>query len=76
MNYSTPMICPECGGVHPTYTYGCPYRHTSPQPATPYINYGWMCPRCNRVHGPFVRQCDCPPISTVGNSSTSWKVTE
>ena len=22
---------------------------------------GWACPRCGKIHGPFVRECDCPP---------------
>jgi hypothetical protein len=30
--------------------------------------YGWICPRCGKVHAPFVRECDCPPpcITTTG----------
>lgn len=27
------------------------------------IPTGWLCPRCNKVWGPSVRECDCkPPI--------------
>jgi hypothetical protein len=29
----------------------------------PYIqpndNYGWICPKCNTVHAPWVSQCNC-----------------
>jgi len=25
---------------------------------------GWECPRCQRVNGPQVRQCDCMPFGT------------
>jgi len=21
------------------------------------FNYGWICPKCNRVYGPFVQEC-------------------
>lgn len=21
--------------------------------------YGWVCPRCNKVNAPWVKQCDC-----------------
>ena len=25
----------------------------------PPTEYGWACPRCNRINAPWVRQCDC-----------------
>jgi len=24
-------------------------------------NVGWICPRCNKVNAPTVKQCDCQP---------------
>ena len=30
---------------------------------------GWVCPRCQIVHGPFTSSCGCPP-STITRSST------
>lgn len=24
-------------------------------------NTGWLCPRCNKAHAPWVPSCDCPP---------------
>ena len=23
------------------------------------MNEGWICPRCNKVHAPFIKECDC-----------------
>lgn len=35
------------------------------------MNYGWECPRCQKIHSPFVNSCDCePPVTVV----TSWPV--
>lgn len=28
---------------------------------TPIAASGWICPRCQAVHAPHVRRCDCPP---------------
>lgn len=22
---------------------------------------GWECPRCHKIHSPFIPACDCPP---------------
>lgn len=37
-----------------SYTYSYPEK-VSPPPT----EYGWACPRCNRINAPWVRQCDC-----------------
>ena len=34
-----------------TYTYTWPPHFQGES--------GWLCPRCNRVNAPWVRQCDC-----------------
>jgi DNA-directed RNA polymerase subunit RPC12/RpoP len=34
------------------------------------ILYGWICPRCGKVHSPYSTQCDCPPSSIISNSVT------
>ncbi len=26
--------------------------------------FGWICPRCQTVHSPFVISCNCPPNKT------------
>ena len=32
---------------------------------------GWECPRCRKIHGPFVQSCDCPkPVTTTTDSKT------
>jgi hypothetical protein len=23
------------------------------------VNMGWICPKCNRVNAPFIKNCDC-----------------
>lgn len=30
------------------------------------INTGWICPRCQKVHAPFVQGCDCKPVGQIG----------
>lgn len=34
--------------------------------------YGWICPKCNKVHAPWVSECDCnkPSQTYTTNSST------
>lgn len=35
-------------------------------------NTGWICPRCGKVHAPFVPSCDCnESVSTTGTTGTS-----
>ena len=41
-------------GTSTSYTYTYPEK-ASPPPT----EYGWACPRCNRINAPWVRQCDC-----------------
>lgn len=46
-----------------TYTYT---KNASPPPT----EYGWACPRCNRINAPWVRQCDCS--SGWNNPTITW----
>jgi hypothetical protein len=32
------------------------------------MNQGWVCPRCGKVHAPFVRGCDCTPPTVTGST--------
>lgn len=52
----TDLICTSC-------------RTKRLQPNT-YL-YGWICPRCQKVHSPFSLTCDCPPpyIISTGTST-------
>ena len=34
--------------------------------------YGWICPRCLKVHSPFVQDCDCVNYSV--NTSPTFRV--
>ena len=36
----------------------------------PYL-YGWICPRCQKIHSPFSLTCDCPPPYIVSTGSTT-----
>ena len=29
-------------------------------------NTGWICPRCQKVHAPFVPGCDCKHVDNIG----------
>jgi len=33
--------------------------------------HGWICPRCGRVHAPWVSGCDCHPDVETWTSGTS-----
>jgi hypothetical protein len=33
--------------------------------------YGWICPRCGKVHSPFSTKCDCPPNFRVWTGTTT-----
>ena len=48
-----------------SYTYSYPEK-VSPPPT----EYGWACPRCNRINAPWVRQCDCS--SGWNNPTITW----
>lgn len=32
--------------------------------------YGWICPRCGKVHAPWVSECDCSNNTTTTTTST------
>lgn len=47
-------------------------------PVPPPTEYGWACPRCNRINAPWVRQCDCGgnnywTITSDWNYKPEWK---
>ena len=63
------FACPHCGQPYPTSgqcycpgatrarSYGArmmPPPHASAAPQHP---MGWQCPRCGRVHAPFISEC-------------------
>lgn len=40
---------------------------------------GWECPRCHKIHGPYVQSCDCPipfPFYTITAPHTIMPITE
>jgi len=34
-------------------------------------NYGWICPRCQKVHAPWVASCSCSSISSLTPRATN-----
>lgn len=32
----------------------------------------WICPRCQKVHGPYSMQCDCRPLTVGGVSNGGY----
>jgi hypothetical protein len=49
-------MCPKCGKE-----LGTSVGHICNDFGKPAMLTGWLCPRCQKVHGPFVQTCDCPP---------------
>lgn len=39
-----------------------PYLPMNP-PLIPYVQQGWICPRCGRGNAPWVSQCPCLPAA-------------
>jgi hypothetical protein len=35
--------------------------------------YGWICPRCGKVHSPFSTECSCPPPIKVWTGTTTYQ---
>lgn len=60
--------CPKCG--KPYIYVGDPIGDIAQLvcvcPKEYFVNMerGWICPRCNRVNAPWVRQCTCPGGTT------------
>lgn len=36
-----------------------------------YIQQGWQCPVCGKVHAPWASECDCHKISAKGTTTTN-----
>lgn len=41
--------------------------------ASSHIEYGWVCPKCNRVNAPWKSTCDC---FTNNNWQINWNVSD
>lgn len=63
--------CSKCGGlmygqIERTNDFWCKcpeFWGTSPKEEQPHLQ-GWECPRCHKIHSPFVYTCDCLPSVT------------
>lgn len=60
--------CPNKGCYCNCQGTACEAALTFTQPPPPNYNYGWICPRCYKVHAPHVPSCTCVP-NTVGGTS-------
>jgi hypothetical protein len=59
------MKCIQCGTE-----LGNDFNHTSclcdncrKGKTIDYPLTGWECPRCRKIHSPFVSECNCPPLT-------------
>ena len=48
-----------CGNAWTTGLHRCNNCPMTVRPAYQPANTGWICPRCQRVHAPFVVGCGC-----------------
>ena len=63
--YTTATRCGYCGQIH-NWDAACPTPGYSEKDEV----YGWVCPRCGKVHAPHIPACDCPlpsGVSTTGD---------
>lgn len=37
----------------------CPNQDYFPTPLNSMGNMGWVCPKCNKVHAPYIPGCNC-----------------
>lgn len=38
-------------------------------PITQQANYGWVCPKCNKVNAPFMPECNCHKNTITSNGT-------
>lgn len=51
--------CPHCDPDQRTALPGSWPRYPGQFPVAPLL--GWECPRCHKVHAPWLPSCDCAP---------------
>ena len=75
------MQCEKCGKEYETSGYcQCePVTIYTPLEIKPIVNYGWVCPLCDKVWSPYVQGCICheqklPYVTTVTSGKTSATV--
>ena len=69
--YANTLVCTRCNGVisgqlRSTIDFYCKCPIGAPQ-HNPL--QGWECPRCHRMHSPYVTECWCPPAIRVSTST-------
>jgi hypothetical protein len=58
--------CTVCGGLvagepEDTFDFWCICRMKLKEEPEPHL-MGWECPRCHKIHSPFVTDCECKPL--------------
>ena len=80
---SSSTICPECG--KPYYYIGDPIWNMAdlicdcgrgpgmflPKNEYDLPSFGWECPRCHKIHAPWIAHCDCPAL-TFSTNTGNW----
>ena len=67
ISFSTIITCSNCGKIIPrnldnvnTLCYDCTLLLNN---NITKINYGWVCPLCNKVNNPIIMECNCNNIT-------------
>ncbi len=59
------MKCANCGSELQTGDTGFICSKCKSKQINQPFYYGWICPRCGKVHSPYSTHCDCtPPVIT------------
>lgn len=68
------MKCIQCGSELATGDIGqtCTLCKMKNEGQRAYLQ-GWECPRCHKIHSPFITTCDCPP-NVVTKTSYDTKI--
>lgn len=47
------------------------HKQITPSPVYKPVDYGWICPRCDRVNAPYVSKCPCRGFNSWYTDPTS-----
>ncbi len=64
-------VCPIADSIGCRMTGDVECGLSKPEPSLTPTNgnlSAWECPRCHKINAFWVRQCDCPPLTTTANT--------